>query len=221
MLQEKEPLYASPSRRSVPESLRFLLIEDHPIFIDGFSGAIHHLFPEVSLTVVTNGHDARRAMSDAHYDLVFLDIDLPDIYGVDLLQEFQQSAHIQPIVTLSGSMSPSIVEKSRMAGAIGAFSKRVDHDRLKDFCDRLLAGDTVFEAEPMRQSILEGQAFGPTERELQVLMELADGLDNAEICRHLNISDSTLRTHLRSLFMKLQVTNRTACVVKATRLGWI
>ena len=60
-----------------------------------------------------------------------------------------------------------------------------------------------------------------TSRELEVLQKLATGLENSQICKELGISDSTLRTHLRALFQKMQVPNRTACVVKGIRLGWV
>jgi DNA-binding NarL/FixJ family response regulator len=220
MYHPPEPFKAG-SKAKGNDCQSFLLVEDHPIFVDGFSSAIKSIFPTASLSVVTCGELARKELRQASFDLVFLDLNLPDMNGLDLLQEMQLAHIVQPIVILTGSIAPPTIEKARQGGAVGAFSKRINHTVLGHYCHQLLMGKTVFEAEPMQQSYADGLAYGPTGREIDVLAQLAEGLDNARICQLLNISDSTLRTHLRSLFMKLQVTNRTACVVKATRFGWI
>ena len=206
---------------TVHDDYSFLLIEDHPMFIAGFSGAIEQLFPAAKLQVVNSGLAALPLFEKHIFDLVFLDLNLPDISGFDLLEQVQKNHFSQPIVILTGAVAPSVLEKAKRLGALGAFSKRVDHAHLKENCLLLLEGLPVFESDSLLFSMVNGEAQQPTGRELDVLMHLADGLDNAEICKKLCISDSTIRTHLRKLFFKLSVTNRTACVLKAVRYGWV
>tara|TARA_R110001592_G_scaffold64165_1_gene196965 strand:- start:3331 stop:4032 length:702 start_codon:yes stop_codon:yes gene_type:complete len=208
---------------SCPESsaYSFLLIEDHPMFVQGFSSVIQQIFPTAKLQVVTCGLDALQLFKKFTFDLVFLDLNLPDISGYELLGIVQKEHFSQPVVVFSGVVAPSVLEKVKRLGALGAFSKRVDKKHLKTNCLMLLEGIPVFESDSLLSSIVNGEAYQPTERELDVLIHLADGLDNSEICEKLCISDSTIRTHLRKLFFKLNVTNRTACLVEATRHGWI
>ena len=92
-------------------------------------------------------------------------------------------------------------------------------DQLQSYCLKLLKGDAVFVPDALQQ--LEAPGELPTGRELEVLTTLNEGLENAEICDRLSVSDSTLRTHLRNLFAKLKVSNRTACLVQAKKLGWL
>jgi DNA-binding NarL/FixJ family response regulator len=213
------------SERSALQSLKgeysFLLVEDHPMFAEGFSGAIKKIFPAARLQIVSCGHAALSLFEKTTFDLVFLDLNLPDISGFDLLAKVQKKYLAQPVVILTGSVAPLVLDTAKRLGAMGAFSKRVDNNHLKKNCLMLLEGEPVFEADSLLLSMVNGEAQKPTSRELDVLMHLAEGLDNADICIQLCISDSTIRTHLRNLFFKLDVSNRTACVMKAARLGWI
>ncbi len=200
----------------------FLLVEDHPLFIHGFRSAIERLFPHARLDIATTGPDAQALMLAEAYDLVFLDLHIPEISGFRLLETLQQRQAVQPVVIITGQVDSIIVEKARRLGALGAISKRIDLKRLSSLCEKLLEGQTVFDEGNEWTEIPiteEGKHF--TGRELEVLRLLAEGLENAQIGARLNMSDSTLKTHLRSLFFKMNVNNRTACVMKALRAGWI
>jgi DNA-binding NarL/FixJ family response regulator len=200
--------------------LSFLLIEDHPMYAEGFRSAIHRIFPRARLQVASSGSAARPLLAHQPFDLVFLDINLPDVNGLDLLVDLQNEGIWQPIAILTGAVDALAVETARRRGALGLISKRSDDTCLESICSRLLAGDTAFEIGP--SSLSPGEALEDiTSRELEVLQKLATGLENSQICKELGISDSTLRTHLRALFQKMQVPNRTACVVKGIRLGWV
>jgi DNA-binding NarL/FixJ family response regulator len=214
-------MLASQIELAAAEPTAMLLIEDHPFFSDGFSNAIKQLFPAVALQCVASAADAMTLLSRQIYDLVFLDVNLPDKSGFDLLDEIGRHRLPQPVVILTGVVSYRIAEQAQRKGAIGAISKSITLPQLHLHCLQLLQGQTVFKPDAMLHCTSGARPSIPTGRELEVLSNLDEGLENAEICARLNVSDSTLRTHLRNLFSKLQVSNRTACLVQARRLGWM
>lgn len=198
-----------------------LLIEDHPFFSDGFSNAVQQLFPSVKVQCVASAQEALPLLTRQQFDLVFLDVHLPDQSGFELLDEINRQHMLQPVVILTGVITYRIAEQARTKGAIGAISKSVTMTQLHRYCLALLRGDTVFQPDAMSGSCSDEKMQTPTHRELEVLSKLDLGLENAAICTSLNVSDSTLRTHLRNLFSKLSVGNRTACLAQAKRLGWM
>ncbi|MES2819343.1 MAG: response regulator transcription factor [Pseudomonadota bacterium] len=213
----------SDERGSLSEAFQsLLLVEDHPLFREGLHRALCRLLPEAKVKIASTGLDARQHLLNQAFDLVFLDLHLPEISGFAILEELQTRGITQPIVIITGVADSMIVQRARTLGVLGVVSKRIDNRRLTDLCLRLMRGETLFELERhWLEALRVADGSGLTRRELDVLLKLAEGLENGPICEQLGMSHSTLRTHLTSLFIKLQVGNRTACVVKAMRMGWI
>ena len=199
----------------------FLLVEDQTLYAEGFHRVLQRIFPGAQLRVGENGEQGLSLMASQQFDLVFLDVQLPDISGLQLLPMLLQRNIRQPVVILTGAVDPQTLEQAQRGGALGIFSRRLNDGTILRHCRRMLDGEALFEpSAPVNVAVPEG-IERLTGREQEVLFKLAEGLENAEICQVLGMSDSTLRTHLRSLFQKLQVRNRTACVVKAIRIGLI
>ena len=111
-----------------------LLIEDHPMLFEGFSETIQQILPEAKLQVVNCGLAAESLFEKCTFDLVFLDLNLPDINGFDLLERMRKNHFAQPAVILTAAVSTLVLEKAKRLGALGVFSKRVDRKHLKKTC---------------------------------------------------------------------------------------
>ncbi|GAA3955607.1 response regulator [Allohahella marinimesophila] len=130
----------------IDESLHaFLLVEDHPLFIHGFRSAIERMFPHARLDIAGTGAAAQSLMLSQDYDLVFLDLHIPEISGFAVLEELRRRRVVQPVVIITGQVDSIIVDKARRLGALGAISKRIDLSRLAGLCVKLLDGQTIFE----------------------------------------------------------------------------
>lgn len=201
---------------------RFLLVEDHPLFADGFSSALSKLYPHSYLRHEPDGTSAKKLMQKEDFDLVFLDVHLPDTNGLYLLGELFKQSIWQPIAILTARPDAVIVEHAKQWGALGVISKRSDLMHLQSVCEKILQGGKHYEKESFDGAVSSALAMNTlTPREIEVLRVLAEGEENRNICQFLRISESTLKTHLKSLFQKLNVTNRTACVIKGLREGLI
>lgn len=205
------------------EEHRFLLVDDHPLYAEGFASAIQRLYPCASLTHASSGKEAQSLLRAEAFDLVFLDVHLPDMNGLSLLGEQLRQGVWQPVAMLTGRPDASIIEQAKHWGAVGVISKRNDLDRLHTICEKILKGGKYYERESVEGGAVVFQSAPNTLtlREFEVLRTLAEGSENSTICQMLGISNSTLKTHLRSLFQKLDVSNRTACVIKGLREGLI
>ncbi|GAA3961138.1 response regulator transcription factor [Allohahella marinimesophila] len=198
--------------------LRFLLIEDQPFYADGFRAAIKRRIPGSHIVQVASGGEARSALKSCRFDLVFVDIQLRSGSVFALLDEFQRSQPQLSVVVLLERLDALLLERVRNSFARGALLKNCTEDEIDTICRRITDNAATLDL-PRPAPMADVEML--TAREVDVLEKLVEGIDNSQICQACGISGSTLRTHLRRMFRKLEVTNRTACVVKAMRLGWV
>ncbi len=198
---------------TLPERLRLLLVDDHRIFLDGLSLALAPLCPDLRVDTAQNAKEAENCLAQHDYDLILLDLHLPDLPGLDLLQRWQQQGRMTPVAILSASDAGQHARAALDAGALGFIPKSADGDNLRQAVTSVLLGETL-PAPPADKPPL-------TPRQLEILRLLADGLPNKAISRELGVSEDTVKTHLKALFQELDVHTRTACVAVARQRGWV
>lgn len=196
----------------LPDHLRLLLVDDHRIFLDGLSLALAPLCPNLQIQTAQTAADAERCLRQGEFDLILLDLRLPDAAGLELLQRWQQQGRMTPVAILSASDSNLDAQAAMAAGALGFIPKSADGDHLRQAVTRVLLGETLPLASP-RPPL--------TPRQQEILLLLADGLPNKAISRQLGLSEDTVKTHLKALFQELDVHTRTACVSTARQRGWL
>ncbi|MFN3581886.1 MAG: response regulator [Pseudomonas sp.] len=208
---------------TLPPDTRLLLIDDHQIYLDGLSLTLQSLCSGVILDHAHNAAEAEQQVAANTYDLILLDLQLPDSSGLALLQKLHKLDSLVPIAILTGSNSPSDLDAAMQLGAAGFISKTADGTTLLSAVTRLLFGEQVVigsGTQPMdRQSA--ARDMGVTPRQLEILDLLAEGLPNKVICQRLNLSEDTVKTHLKALFTTLDCHNRTECVSTARKLGLV
>ena len=209
--------------------MKILLVDDHAMFAD----SIRLLFKiGFRVTTVTSGADALMHIAGERPDTVLLEQALPDIDGITLLKFIRALPDPPAVLFLSGNDDPELIAKAREAGAVGYLHKSLKAQALLDAVEKVKQGYNVWPADN-RQSqaaiLTEQQSqsvnrqlvkeLGITERQLDVLRLMVSGLPNKVIAKNLGIAESTVKTHVRSLFCALKVSNRMACHNKARELG--
>ncbi len=208
---------------TLPPDTRLLLIDDHQIYLDGLTITLNTLCPGITLDHARNANEAELLVSQHTYDLILLDLHLPDSNGLILLEKLRSTDELTPVAMLTGSTNPSDLDAALLQGAAGFISKAADGPMLISAVLRLLFGEQVVmvdESQPLdRQS--NAREKGITPRQLEILDLLAEGLPNKVICKRLSLSEDTVKTHLKAIFSTLSCSNRTECVNTARRYGLV
>lgn len=208
---------------TLPPDTRLLLVDDHQIYLDGLTLTLNTLCPGITLDHARSANEAEELVSQHLYDLILLDLHLPDSNGLAVLENLRSIDSLTPVAILTGSTNPSDLDAALRLGAAGFISKTADGPMLVNAALRLLFGEQVVmtdENQPFdRQRIAKD--LGITPRQLEILDLLAKGLPNKVICRRISLSEDTVKTHLKAIFATLGCTNRTECVNTARRHGLI
>ena len=196
-----------------------LLVEDHPLFRDGFASMLQHSRPDWRLEVAGSAREALDLLGDgADIDLAIVDINLPDLDGFQTARAIADQAPQTPRVMISGREDAAARLRSRDCGAAGFISKAWQPDEIIGALDRVLSGLTVFEA-PDAGAARPRASLTP--RQLEVLALLAEGRSNKAIERQMGIAPRTVRAHLTEIFQLLQVDGRVQAILQARLLGLI
>lgn len=206
---------ASPARGSFKQ---VLLVDDHALFAQGLAGLIQQEGLAESVVIVPSVEAATdRLLHRQDFDLVLLDLALNGEVGLSLFARLSGHDELPPVVIISSSDDECTVRAARAAGAKGFLAKSASRAALIR----------------MMRTILQGRGYFPggvaplntdvplTPRQLEVLSLLAQGFPNKRICQSLDLTEHTVKTHLKAIFAQLAVHNRTECVNKARRLGWL
>ena len=195
---------------------RVLLVEDHPIFRDGFAALLGSQRPDWRLDLAGSASEGL-AMLEGGYDLAIIDILLPDLDGFETARAIAARAPATPRVMISGREDAAARLRSRDCGASGFISKAWEPAQILALLDEALAGGVAFdlpEAGASPRGVLTG-------RQLEVLALLAEGHSNKIIERRMNIAPRTVRAHLTEIFNALEVEGRVQAILKARDLGLI
>lgn len=205
------------------ETLKFLVVEDHPVYLEGLSYLLRKMGDHLVLTSVNSTSDAINLLEEnTDFDLVLLDLSLPDGGGLSVLRFISLKKFFIPAVILSASEEPKDVQRSLVAGASGFISKSSASVEILEAIDTILKGEHYwpnFYSPSLNSDALTTPSL--TRRQLEVLALVAEGLPNKRICQLLNVSEHTVKSYMKCLFSELNVHNRTECTRVAIELGLI
>ena len=209
------------------EMIRILIADDHPIVRDGLT-AVFSTQPDFEVVgEAGNGADAVRMVAELNPDVVLLDLEMPEMDGVEALSRMRESApEIAAIVFTAFDTDERILSAIR-AGARGYLLKGTPREELFDAVRTVYQGGSLIQpvvaSKLMRQisrsSESENAGPGITPRESDVLHLLGQGLQNKEIAAELSITERTVKFHVGSILTKLNAGNRTEAVTIAVQRG--
>lgn len=220
------------AERPVRKRNKILVIEDHAVVRESLLLLLDLRLPGLVLREAgTLAVGLRLLSGEPDINLLLLDLDLPDSRGMATLVRAREAAPRVPVVVLSAADSRDNVLSAIDHGAAGFVSKTVDAQALLRAVQRVVDGgvsvpnDALDEPERARNSAIAMAASGVrgaldfSPRQQDVLRLLIEGLPNKLICRELDLSEATVKTHLQAVFRKLQVNTRTQAVLATARLG--
>jgi len=202
--------------------IRILLVDDHPMFLKGLAATLD---PEPDMEVVgsaATGTEAVRWFRETKPDVTLMDITLgPDMSGIEATRAICRGFHDARIVMLTAHKEEEHIYRALQAGAVTYLLKETLGDCLVGTIRQVHAGGGPIPPDVGRK-LADRVARQPlTSRELEVLRLVAGGLRNKEIAARLNISEQTAMSHIKSIFVKLQVNDRTKAVTVALQRGMI
>ena len=201
---------------------RVLLVDDQPLLRESLVRHLQQLMPTLQLEIANNGSVAIGLLVEHSVDLLVTEMFLPDMHSFLMLKAIQEHAPLPKTIVLCCGATAECQVAARQLGVQAILNKRIDVDTFQRSVLRVIKGESVYEPFAARGQQCSTQSTPElTPREFQVLLHLAGGLSNKQIESRLNISASTLKSHLSALFGKFSVCNRTACVVSARQVGLI
>jgi DNA-binding NarL/FixJ family response regulator len=212
-----------PARRKSAhrDQIRLLIADDHALILEGLAATISR---QEDMTVVVKAGDGREAVElwkKHRPDIALLDLRMPQLNGVGVIREIRELDVAARIIVQTTYDTDEEIYQAVRAGAKAYLLKDAPLDELLNVIRRVHAGETCIPAALAAKlaSRMSGQAL--TGREVDVLKLLARGRSNKEIGSDLFVSETTVKTHVRSIFTKLNVLSRTEAIGVANRRGLI
>ena len=201
--------------------MRVLLIDDHPTLRAGVAAT---LSDEDDVEVVREAATGAQALEILHaeaFDVAILDLQLPDGSGEDVIPRALALRPDLGILVLTSFGGEESVRRCLEAGARGYLTKDALRRQLVDAVRRVARGERVVEGEVGAALAAALGRDRLTERELDVLREMAHGHSNKQIARVLGIADGTVKMHVARILHKLDAKDRTEAVMRALARGTI
>jgi DNA-binding NarL/FixJ family response regulator len=198
--------------------IRLFIVDNHPLILEGLYSLLSNEKDIVIVGHARNGHACLSFLQHHIIDIILMDVDLPDIDGIDLCATIRMEYPDIMIIGLSSLSEGKYVTGLIENGASGYVLNNVDREELLDAINMVYAGDTYFSKEAKLAIQIErnnSKHHFPhlTRREKEVLFLIAEGNTNPEIAEQLFISADTVNSHRKNLLAKLEVKN-TAMLIK-------
>jgi DNA-binding NarL/FixJ family response regulator len=212
-------------------AMRLVLVDDHEMVLQGLTAMLAHFSDQdVIAGTATTYDDALAVIAETRPDVVLCDVRLGRASGIDLCQAINASYPGVSVVLLTVYDDEHYLFQALRVGAAGYILKRVDAAELVGHLRRARDGETVVDPALAGRVALSaarihagdfwpGAHLGLTQRESEVLELLVAGHSNKAIAATLVISEDTVKSHLRGLYRKLEVTERAGAVSVALREG--
>jgi len=203
---------------SKTETIRVMLVDDHAMVRSGLAA---FLFAQDDLELVAEASSGEQAVAicrDKQPDVVLMDLVMPGMDGATATKKIRERCPEIQVIALTSFKEQDLVEGALKAGAIGYLLKDITADELANAIRAAAAGKPTLSPEAAQVLIqatrtpADRLGFDLTERELEVLALMVQGLNNNQIAEKLVISVSTAKFHVSSILSKLRVSSRTEAV---------
>ncbi|MFK4720793.1 DNA-binding NarL/FixJ family response regulator [Bradyrhizobium niftali] len=211
--------------------MRFLIVEDHPLFREALEGALRMVAPAADIVQATSIDGAlEQVAAAAEFDLILLDLSMPGTTGLSGIIRIRKAFPKIPVVIVSGHQDRQIISGAMSLGVSGYILKSSSKQDLAQSIGEVLRGSVCVPAvyrglvRPLRASCpaqdLLKRLHELTPQQLRVLEMLKRGLQNKQIAYELKISETTVKVHVSDILRKLNVLSRTKAIVEMSRIDF-
>jgi two-component system NarL family response regulator len=213
---------SKPRQKSVPaDKIRVLIADDHVMVREGLAAMIGRQPDMIVVGEAANGRDAADLWRKHRPDVALLDLRMPLLDGVGAIDEIRRQDASAHVIVLTTFDTDNEISRAIKAGAKGYLLKDAQREELLECIRRVHGGETCIPPSLVAKLAAGMSSETLTGRELDVLTLLARGKSNKEIGLNLYISETTVKSHLRSIFTKLNVLSRTEAISAASRRGLV
>lgn len=215
--------------------MKYLIVDDHALITGALSLMLEDRDPEAEVHTAATAREALDLVNrEGDADLLILDLSMPDVTGTELMEEIVRMQPMLKILVVSGLADQESIMRVLQLGAAGFVPKSLDTEMLGNAIDFVLKGGVFIPSKLLTESQrvgfftrtaahLKSSAEEPvhlTERQKDVLALLAQGAPIKRICRELDLSQGTVKTHVAAIYRAFGASNRTEALLAARRAGF-
>ena len=215
--------------------MKYLIVDDHALITGALSLMLEDRDPEAEVHTAATAREALDLVNrEGDADLLILDLSMPDVTGTELMEEIVRMQPMLKILVVSGLADQESIMRVLQLGAAGFVPKSLDTEMLGNAIDFVLKGGVFIPSKLLTESPrvgfftrtaahLKSSAEEPvhlTERQKDVLALLAQGAPIKRICRELDLSEGTVKTHVAAIYRAFGASNRTEALLAARRAGF-
>lgn len=215
--------------------MKYLIVDDHALVAGALTLLLEDRDPEADVHTAATADAALELVDrEGDADLLILDLSLPGVTGTELMEEIVRRQPMLKILVVSGLADQESIMRVLQLGAAGFVPKSLDTELLSSAIDFVLKGGVYIPSKLLTESQKDGfftrtaarlkapESAPPhlTDRQLDVLAQLAKGAPIKRICRELDLSEGTVKTHVAAIYRSFGASNRTEALITARRAGF-
>jgi len=203
------------------QKIRVLVVDDHPVLRDGVAAILENQVDMAMVGEARNGAEAIECFRTLRPDVTLMDLQMPGINGVDAITAIRSDFPAARIIVLTTYTGDVQAVRALKAGAVGYLLKNSLRTELIDAIRDVHRGQRRVQRDVADEIALHVVDEVLTEREIAILRLVAIGKANKQVGAELGLSEETIKGHLKNIFSKLDVADRTHAVTVAARRGII
>ena len=201
--------------------IQILTVDDHPLLREGIAAVIHGEPDMVIVGEASNGREAIEMFRSKRPDVALMDLQMPGLNGIDAIATIHQEHPQARIIVLTTYEGDVLARRALKAGATGYILKDMIRTELLEAIRAVHVGRRYIPQKIAAELAEHYTEDDLTEREVEILREVARGMSNKIIAAHLSISEATVKAHMQKLMLKLGASDRTHAVNIAMTRGFL
>jgi DNA-binding NarL/FixJ family response regulator len=201
--------------------IKILTVDDHPLLREGIASIVQGEKDMIVVGEASNGREAIEVFRSKRPDVTLMDLQMPDVNGIVAIAAIRQENPQARIIVLTTYEGDVLARRALKAGATGYILKDMIRTELLEAIRAVHLGRKYIPPKIAKELVEHYAEDDLSEREIEVLREVARGTSNKIIASHLAISEATVKAHIKNIMLKLGASDRTHAVNIAMTRGFL